>query len=310
MKTNYTDKQERLFKRLLTGCQIRLDLAKAPKCFLISVSSLFTFIIKTTDINLSLILTGFSVFILTCGGATLNNYQDRHLDLQMQRTQNRPLPSQKISHRETLVQAVFLIFLGMVGLYLIDAYIPLPLLGAAAILSYNFIYTPLKTKSMLAIFPGAVCGMLPPCIGWLAAGGNIDSLTLWSVMAMFGLWQLPHYWLILLHHRQDYHHSKIPNMLNIFSVPQLRKILFVWVVVFAVMSFALPMSNAIVTDAACLLLLFNAGYLTGNFAYQFFVKSGSYNYKNLLVHLNVSIVFVMFLGALDRLILFSPILFK
>lgn len=310
MKTNDTGKKERRFKRLLTGFQIRRDLAKAPKCFLISASSLFTFIIKTPDINLSLILTGFSVFILACGAATFNSYQDRRLDFQMQRTKNRPLPSKKISLQQTLVQAVFLIFIGMTGLYLVDFSAALPLLGGLAILSYNFIYTPLKTKSMLAILPGAVCGVLPPCIGWLAAGGKPDSITLWSIMAMFGLWQLPHYWLVLLHHRQDYNHSNIPNMLNIFSVHQLKKVLFNWVVVFATMSLALPVSNAIVTSAACLLLLLNAGYLIGNFAYQFFIKSGPHNYKNLLIHLNASMFFVMCLGALDRLILFAPVFYR
>ncbi len=306
MKTNNTSNKGASAERLLTHLKIRFVLAKAPKSFLISASALFAFIIKAPDISFISVWTGISVFVLACGAATLNNYQDRYLDSKMQRTQNRPLPAGKISVRQTLVQAVFLILIGLAGLYLVDASAGLPLLGTLAILCYNFIYTPLKTKSMLAIFPGAVCGMLPPCIGWLAAGGTIDSITLWNIMAIFGLWQLPHYWLVLLLHPQDYMHSKAPSMLSLFSASQLRKVLFNWVMVFAIMTLALPLLNAIVTDVVRWLILLNALYLVCNFAYQFFLKTEHYNYKSLLVHLNAALVCMMSLGAVDRLILFYP----
>jgi protoheme IX farnesyltransferase len=306
MKTNNASNKGASAAGLLTLIKMRFVLAKAPKSFLISASALFAFIIKAPDISFIPVLTGISVFVLACGAATLNNYQDRYLDSKMQRTQNRPLPAGKISVRQTLVQAVFLILIGMAGLYLVDASATLPLLGMLAILCYNFIYTPLKTKSMLAIFPGAVCGMLPPCIGWLAAGGTIDSITLWSILAMFGLWQLPHYWLVLLLHQQDYRRSEVPNMLGLFSTNQIRKVLFNWVMVFAIMTLALPLLNAIVTDFVRWLILLNALCLVCNFAYQFFLKAEYYNYKSLLVHLNASLVCMMSLGAVDRVILLWP----
>lgn len=285
---------------------MRLALAKAPKSFLISASAVFAYIVQRAEINVSMILTGCSVFVLACGAATFNNYQDRHLDFQMQRTRNRPLPSGKMSPRRTIVQAGFLVFLGLAGLYRLDASLKLPLLGVLAIVSYNFIYTPLKTRSMLAILPGAICGMLPPCIGWLAAGGRIDSITLWSILALFGLWQLPHFWLILLLYPRDYKDSNMPNLLNIFSVAQVRNVLFTWVMVFAIMTLSLPLSNAVVTGIVRWLLLLNAAGLIANFTYQFFIKAEQYNYKRLLLHLNASLVLMMCFGALDRLILFYP----
>ncbi len=290
--------------RFMAGVKVRLELAKAPKSLLISVSSLFTFIIKTPEINPQLILTGLSVFVLASGAATLNNYQDRHLDSQMQRTRNRPLPSSRISPRQTIIQAVFLLSLGLAGLSLAVASPALPLLGAAAIVAYNFIYTPLKTISLLAILPGAVCGMLPPCIGWLAAGGKMDSITLWSIMAIFGLWQLPHFWLILLLHPEDYVRSKVPSMLHLFSPEELRKVLFNIVMVFAISTLTLPLFNAIVTGIARWFILLNAYVLVGNFAYQFFFKAQRDSYKSLLVHLNAALVLMMSLGALDRLLLY------
>ncbi len=293
-------------RMLMTGLRLRLFLAKAPKSLLIAVSAVFAYLVKTSDVTFSMIVTAGSVFALACGAATLNNYQDRHLDFQMQRTRHRPLPAGKISLRQTIGQAVLLIVLGLFGLYRIDHSLGLPLLGAVAIVSYNFIYTPLKTRSMLAILPGAVCGTIPPCIGWLAAGGGIESVTLWSIMALFGLWQLPHFWLVLLLYPQDYKNSNIPNLLNIFSIAQVRNVLFTWVMVFAVMTLSLPLLNAVVTDMVHWFMAMNAVGLVGHFAYQFFLKKGQYNYKTLLVHLNASLILMMGLGALDRLILFYP----
>ena len=125
-------------------------------------------------------------------------------------------------------------------------------------------------------------------------------------MALFGLWQLPHFWLILLMYPRDYEGYRIPNLLNVFSDNQIRKVLFHWVVVFAVMTLFLPLSNAVVTGIVGRLLVLNAMCLVGNFAYQFFIRTGRYNYKNLLVHLNASLILIMGLGVLDRLILFYP----
>jgi protoheme IX farnesyltransferase len=123
---------------------------------------------------------------------------------------------------------------------------------------------------------------------------------------MFGLWQLPHFWLILLMYPQDYIRSKLPNMLRLFSVDQVRKVLFNWVMVYAVITLTLPLSNAVVTGIAGWLVLLNALGLICNFAYQFFLRTTHYNYKSLLLHLNASLIFMMGLGVLDRLLLFYP----
>ena len=75
MKNNNIIPGVETVRGLMAGLKLRLVLAKAPKSFLISVSALFAYVVKTPDINVSMILTGCSVFALACGAATSNNYR-------------------------------------------------------------------------------------------------------------------------------------------------------------------------------------------------------------------------------------------
>ena len=112
----------------------------------------------------------------------------------------------------------------------------LPMAGLLGVCFYNLIYTPLKRRTILAIVPGAVCGVLPILMGWMAAGGGLASPKVWILVVIFGVWQLPHFWLVVLANRRDYRSSGIPNMLGILSVRQLRKLVFVWVGSFVVLT--------------------------------------------------------------------------
>ncbi len=213
---------------------------KIPLSLMISLSAIFGFIINKNSIDSPLLLTAAAIFLLACGGACLNNYQDRHIDRLFSRTRHRALPSGSLPPGQALVLSVALIFSGTMLLYLIRYDVLLPFLGAAAILLYNGIYTPLKPRSILAIIPGSMCGMIPPLIGWSAAGGDLFSLKIVSIMVLFGIWQLPHFWLILLNHYSEYSRSDLPNMLHCFSRFQLEKIVFIWIVNFSVMLLFIP----------------------------------------------------------------------
>jgi flagellar biosynthesis/type III secretory pathway chaperone len=95
-----------------------------------------------------------------------------------------------------------LIFFGLL-LLLAMGYTP-ALLGFLNILLYNFVYTPLKRYTAFSIIPGAMVGSVCPLIGWSA--GNLSvfhPVALFLSLFVF-LWQIPHFWLLLLHHSQDY----------------------------------------------------------------------------------------------------------
>jgi protoheme IX farnesyltransferase len=106
---------------------------------------------------------------------------------------DRPIPSGKMNTGQALVLGLAM---GMAGTYLLGSLNLLTgLLSVFSILLYAFAYTPLKRKSPIAVFVGAIPGALPPLIGYVAAHGKIDEIAL----ILFGIqfvWQFPHFWAI------------------------------------------------------------------------------------------------------------------
>jgi protoheme IX farnesyltransferase len=111
----------------------------------------------------------------------------------MKRTMDRPLPSGKMNTGQALVLGLGM---GMAGTYLLGSLNLLTgLLSVFSIILYAFAYTPLKRKTPIAVFVGAIPGALPPLIGYVAAHGKIDTIAL----ILFGIqfvWQFPHFWAI------------------------------------------------------------------------------------------------------------------
>lgn len=154
-------------------------------------------------LNISgLIKTLIGTLLVASGTATLNQYIERVWDGQMRRTANRPLPAGRIGAGEALVFGVILSVAG--GLYLTLAVNWLAgALAVATLLSYLFIYTPLKRKSALCTLLGAFPGAMPTLIGWAGAVGRIDDQA-WFLFAILFLWQFPHFLAIALMYRDDY----------------------------------------------------------------------------------------------------------
>jgi heme o synthase len=204
-------------------------LTKLPVCLLVAFSAMFGSIVAG-DVNLSRIsMTALGVLFLACGSATLNSLQEIRLDASMSRTKNRPLPLRVIPAGQALVLALLLITLGLLLLFLRSHLLRPVELGLMAVALYNLIYTPLKTRTVAAIIPGALSGALPPYIGWSAAGGDPLSSTALLLCILFILWQVPHTLLILLSHKDDYLAHDIPSLVKYFPESTLNRIVFVWI---------------------------------------------------------------------------------
>src|SRR4029079_8259811 len=120
----------------------------------------------------------------------------------MRRTACRPLAAGRLKPGSVLWFGLALSVVGSV--YLAAAVnILASLLGAAALVSYLFIYTPLKRKTPLCTLVGAFPGAMPPLIGWAAASGGL-SLEAWMLYAMLYVWQFPHFMAIAWMYREDY----------------------------------------------------------------------------------------------------------
>jgi heme o synthase len=149
-----------------------------------------------------LISTLIGTLLVASGTATLNQWMERVWDGQMRRTAMRPLPAGRISSREALVFGILLSVVG--GAYLALAVNTVSALFAiSTLLSYLFIYTPLKRKTPLCTMIGAFPGAMPTLIGWAGAGAAINRQALLLFGVLF-LWQFPHFLAIALMYRDDY----------------------------------------------------------------------------------------------------------
>ena len=149
-----------------------------------------------------LINTLIGTLLVASGTATLNQWIERTWDGQMRRTAGRPLPAGRISSREALLFGILLSVLG--GVYLAFAVNALSaILAVSTLLSYLFIYTPLKRKTPLCTMIGAFPGAMPTLIGWAGAGAAIN-LQAWILFGVLFLWQFPHFLAIALMYRDDY----------------------------------------------------------------------------------------------------------
>lgn len=149
-----------------------------------------------------LISTLIGTLLVASGTATLNQWMERTWDGQMRRTARRPLPAGRVTSREALIFGILLSVAG--GLYLALAVNTLSaLLAISTLLSYLFVYTPLKRKTPLCTMIGAFPGAMPTLIGW-AGAGSILNRQAWLLFAVLFLWQFPHFLAIALMYRDDY----------------------------------------------------------------------------------------------------------
>ncbi len=140
--------------------------------------------------------------LLASGASALNQFLERDLDALMHRTQDRPLPSGRVTPNFSLAFGGVCSLAGLVWLVLATS-LAAAALGAVTLVLYVFIYTPLKRVSTLNTVVGAVPGAMPPLIGWAAA---TDGLAMggWSLFALQFFWQIPHFMAIAWLYREDY----------------------------------------------------------------------------------------------------------
>jgi protoheme IX farnesyltransferase len=140
--------------------------------------------------------------LLAAGASVLNQFLERDLDGRMRRTARRPLPAEELSPRQALVFGVVVAFAGMLYVLLLLNVLT-ALLGLLTLISYLFIYTPLKTKTSLCTFVGAFPGAAPVLMGWSATTHSL-TLEAAALYAILFLWQFPHFYAIGLLYREDY----------------------------------------------------------------------------------------------------------
>jgi protoheme IX farnesyltransferase len=140
--------------------------------------------------------------LIASGTFALNQWYERDADRKMRRTARRPLPQGRLTPNQALVWGAGLSVAGFLDLWL-GANLLSGILGAATLVSYLFLYTPLKQRTHLSTVVGAFPGAMPPVIGYAGAAGAL-TLEAWVLFTILFLWQFPHFLAIAWMYRDDY----------------------------------------------------------------------------------------------------------
>ena len=149
----------------------------------------------------TLVLLAIGGYFMVGASNIFNQIIERDLDALMDRTKNRPIPSGRMTVTFAFILAIILTIAGLSILYIINE--RTAMFGAISICLYTSAYTPLKTKTPLSVFVGAIPGAIPFMLGWVAATGKFGIEAGILFMLQF-FWQFPHFWAIGWFLHEDY----------------------------------------------------------------------------------------------------------
>jgi heme o synthase len=172
---------------------------------LILITTFVGFYLASTSERFSfagLFNTLLGTLLVASGTGTLNQYAERKVDAQMRRTARRPAASGRVKPTSVLLFGISLAIIGSIYLA-IAVNLLASALAMLTLLTYLFVYTPLKRQTPMCVLVGAFPGAMPPLIGWAAASGRL-SMEAGILYAMLFLWQFPHFMAIAWMYREDY----------------------------------------------------------------------------------------------------------
>lgn len=236
------------------------ELTKWKLSLAVAFSSVTGYLIFSGGADSGLALVAAGVFLLSSGASALNQYTEMGSDALMPRTAGRPLPSGRMTTLSALAIAILLLASGSILLGF-SGRMPF-LLGLANVLLYNVIYTGLKKRTTLAIVPGALVGAIPPVIGYTAAGGAVtDTIIMLFALFMF-LWQMPHFWLLLVRYGSEYEKAGIKTLYSTMDGGKIKRLVFIWIVTSSLTLWILAgIFIPLPAGAGALLLILNIAFI-------------------------------------------------
>ncbi|MCX6155958.1 MAG: protoheme IX farnesyltransferase [Candidatus Kapabacteria bacterium] len=278
-------------------------LGKVKITLFVAISGALGYILATGHIDFGMIVPTLGIFILSCGSSALNQVQEWRFDALMDRTKNRPIPTSKLSPFQSLFISSALIIIGLSILYIFEGSTAF-YLGIFAIVWYNAFYTPLKRYTAMAVVPGALIGAIPPLIGWVSGGGYIFDPSILSLCLFFFIWQIPHFWLLILIYHKDYERAGFPTLTKTFPQEQLKRITYIWIIALAASCMMIPMFGLSRNILTLPILFFAGAYLvwrTKPLLEQFHTSK---TFRIAFMDINLYVVIVTLILSIDKLILF------
>lgn len=230
------------------------EIVKIRITFLVSLTTALGYFIGTGRLSFDFIYPVTGIFLLACGSAALNQYQERNIDVLMNRTKNRPIPSGRIKSANVFLISLLLLLIGSAVL-IVKTNLTTLIIGLITFYWYNGVYTPLKKKTAIAIIPGSLVGALPPIAGWAAANAGIFDFRIIYIALYFFVWQIPHFWLLLLVHGEDFAKGGFPVLTGKISRKSVTIITFLMLIVTVSVAAMIPYFNILNFGSTYILLL-------------------------------------------------------
>ena len=209
-----------MFKKLIELTKVRIG-------FLVLTTTIIGFYLGAQGKidNMLLLFTVIGTLLSSTGSSVMNNVIESESDKLMDRTKNRVLPTKKISLNFAKFLGISFIILGLSILYFKVNFLTC-MLSLLTIISYLFLYTPLKRESWLNTSVGAIPGAIPPLGGWTAATNSLE----WGGIAVFLIlffWQHPHFYSIAYMYKEDYKNAGL-QMLPVINNGIKRTVLHIF----------------------------------------------------------------------------------
>lgn len=206
------------------------------------------------------------------GSGAINQYIDRDLDKNMQRTARRPLAAGRMTPAEGLS---FGLGLSIVSFYILAGYVNLlaAFLSLAGILYYVVLYSMLLKKATVQnIVIGGGAGAIPPLVGWAAATGSLSIPALILFLIIF-MWTPPHFWALAIARRKDYEKAGVPMLPVIRGEAETRKQVLIYTIELVAVTFLLPLIGY--TGAVYLLSAILLGAILLYYAWRVYKNEGN-----------------------------------
>jgi heme o synthase len=277
------------------------ELTKFRITALVSFTTGLGFILGASEITFTLFYVIAGIFLLAAASSSLNHWQEKTSDALMDRTMNRPIPSGRIEPSSALWLSLMLLISGSVLLLWTTNFTTFAI-GIFTFLWYNGVYTPLKRKTAFAIIPGALVGALPPVAGWTAAGGELLDSRILIIAAYFFIWQIPHFWLLLMIYGNDYEKGGFPTLNKVFSRLQIKRITFMWLIGNVMTAMLIPLFVYVnYTSSFVLLSLISVLMIVISFMFMA-GDAGKKSVRNTFIAINFYTLFLISILSIDKLI--------
>jgi len=277
-----------------------LLLTKARLTLSVVFSSLAGYLLAAPSPNMwHILLLSIGGYGLAGASNAFNQIIEKEIDAKMKRTQNRPIPSGRMSVSVAFGIALTLLILGLAILYYLNP--KTAMFGAISVFLYTCAYTPLKTVTPLSVFVGAIPGAIPFMLGWVSETGDFGIEPGLLFMIQF-FWQFPHFWAIGWYLHDDYQKAGI-NMLPTGkpgSSTALQIILYtLWTIVVSVFP-VLGLTGALQLSVPGAIAVALAGFALLWFGLTLYRNQNQSNAKKLLIVSIVYITVLQWIYVLDK----------